>query len=120
VLPERGEVLLTRSVLYVHAIEGRREELVDRWTAIGTVDKSLQQEGCLSVELQVPQEDTSPILVTALWATRDAYQGWLDNPWRHEATRELGPLLAKPLEGELYDVRVAGGNSVVSATEPEA
>lgn len=106
-----------RSVLYLQARPGMREALVEVFRRIDVPGHALRQAGCLSVEVQVPPDEDGPILVTALWADRDAYQGWLDNPWRESSGAELAPFLAEETAaGVVYDVVLAGGDvSAVAA-----
>ncbi|MDP9364508.1 MAG: hypothetical protein M3Q10_09855 [Chloroflexota bacterium] len=54
--------------------------------------------------------------MTALWTDREAYDGWLANPWRAEATAAIEPLLAEEPRGSVYDVVLRAGNPAVAAT----
>ena len=85
-----------RSVLFHQAKPGMRDELVEVFRRIDIPSNALLQEGCLSVEVQVPPNEDGPLLVTALWTHRAAYDGWLANPWREYSGSELVPFL----EGE--------------------
>jgi quinol monooxygenase YgiN len=109
-----------RSVLYLQAKPGMREQLVEVFRRIDVPGHALQQEGCLSVEVQVPPDDDGPLLVTALWTHRAAYDGWLANPWREESGQELEPFLAEETHpGVVYDIVLAGGDvSAVAAGAP--
>ena len=80
----------TRSVLFLQAKPGMRDELVEVFRRIDIPGNALLQEGCLSVEVQVPPDEDGPLLVTALWTDRAAYNGWLANPWREYSGSELG------------------------------
>ena len=71
-----------RSVLFLQAKPGMRDALVEVFRRIDIPGNALLQEGCLSVEVQVPRDEDGPLLVTALWSHRAAYDGWLANPWR--------------------------------------
>jgi quinol monooxygenase YgiN len=102
--------MLARSVLSMQPREGLVEEVVTTFQRLGVPERAMQQEGCLSVELQVPVADDGPVIVTALWADRSKYDGWLNNPWRDESGEVLYALLTQPPTGVLYDVRVAAGN----------
>ncbi|MGH2614488.1 MAG: antibiotic biosynthesis monooxygenase family protein, partial [Thermomicrobiales bacterium] len=99
---------------------GMRDALVDVFRCLDVPGHALQQAGCLSVEVQVPLDDDGPILVTALWAARDAYDGWLANPWREYSGNELAPFLADETPaGIVYDIVLAGGDvSAVAAGAP--
>jgi quinol monooxygenase YgiN len=108
-----------RSVLFLQAKPGRRNVLVEVFRRIDIPGNALLQEGCLSVEVQVPPDDDGPLLVTALWTHRAAYDGWLCNPWREYSGSELAPFLAGESHGVVYDIALADGNvSAVAAGAP--
>jgi len=98
-----------------------RDELVEVFRRIDIPGNALLQEGCLSVEVQVPPNEDEPLLVTALWTDRAAYEGWLTNPWREYSASELTPFLAGESHGVVYDIVLAGGDvSAVAAGAPGA
>jgi quinol monooxygenase YgiN len=101
--------LLARSILFMQPREGCREALVDAFRRLDVPGQALRQDGCLSVELQVQPDESAPVLVTALWSDRSAYDGWLANPTRERASEELFALLTERPEGVVYDIRVAAG-----------
>jgi quinol monooxygenase YgiN len=108
-----------RSVLFLQAKPGMRDELVEVFRRIDILGNALLQEGCLSVEVQVPPDEDGPLLVTALWTHRAAYDGWLANPWREYSGSELAPFLAGESHGVVYDIVLAGGDvSAVGAGAP--
>jgi quinol monooxygenase YgiN len=104
-----------RSVLFLQAKPGMRNELVEVFRRIDIPGNALLQEGCLSVEVQVPPEEDGPLLVTALWIHRAAYDGWLANPWREYSGSELAPYLAGESHGVVYDIVLAGGDVSAAA-----
>jgi quinol monooxygenase YgiN len=104
--------MLARSLLYMQPVEGRRDEVIALFERLGVPERALQQDGCLSVELQVAPEEAAPILVTALWSDRTAYDGWLANPWRESVTPELEKLLTEPPAGTVYDIRLRAGSTI--------
>lgn len=104
--------MLARSLLYLRPLEGRRDELIALFERLGIPERALQQDGCLSVELQVVPDESEPVLVTALWSHRDAYDGWLANPWRESVQPELEALLTDQPEGTVYDIRLAAGGTI--------
>ena len=108
-----------RSVLFLQAKPGMRGELVEVFRRIDIPGNALRQDGCLSVEIQVPPDEDGPLLVTALWAERAAYDGWLANPWREYSGSELALFLAGESHGVVYDIVLAGGDgSAVAAGAP--
>src|SRR5215208_4739632 len=110
-----------RSVLFLQAKPGMRDELVEVFRRIDIPGNALRQEGCLSVEVQAPLDEDGPLLVTALWTHRAAYDGWLVNPWRESSGSELAPFLAGESHGVVYDIGLAGGDvSAVAAGAPRA
>lgn len=109
-----------RSVLFLQAKPGQRDALVDVFRRLDVPGHALQQEGCLSVEVQVSPDEDGPVLVTALWTHREAYDGWLANPWREYSGHELEPFLDGDFSGVVYDVVLAGGDvSAVAAEAPQ-
>jgi quinol monooxygenase YgiN len=93
-----------------------RDALVDVFRRIDIPGNALRQEGCLSVELQVSPDEDGPVMVTALWSHRAAYDGWLANPWREYSGSELAPFLNGESHGVVYDIVLAGGDiSAVAA-----
>ncbi len=105
-----------RSILFLQAKPGMRDALVDVFRRIDIPGNALRQEGCLSVEVHVPPDAEGPVLVTALWIRRQAYEGWLANPWREYSGSELAPFLDGESQGVVYDVVLAAGDvSAVAA-----
>jgi heme-degrading monooxygenase HmoA len=95
---------LTRSVLLIRAKPGRRGEIVELFTRLRVLERASEQEGFLGSELQVPVDDDEHVLVTATWASPEAYRGWLDNPVREEIGAELEPLVAAEPEPRVYTI----------------
>ena len=104
--------MLARSLLFMQPRDGRREDVVAAFERLRIPQTALAQDGCLSVELQVPPDEAAPVLVTALWSDRTKYDGWLASPNRAETREELFALLAEPPQGVVYDIRVAAGAPV--------
>src|SRR5215213_11975474 len=99
-----------RSVLFLQAKPGMRDELVEVFRRIDIPGNALLQEGCLSVEVQVPPDEEGPLLVTALWTHRAAYDGWLANPGREYSGSSLAPFLDGESHGVVYDIILASGD----------
>ncbi len=94
-------------MLYLQASPGRRDDLVATFERLEVTTRALTLDGCLSVEAQVPADPDGPMLVTASWAGRDAYQEWLDHPLRAGTDDEINALLARQPWGEVYDIVIA-------------
>ena len=110
-----------RSVLFLQAKSGMRESLVEVFRRLDIPGNALLQAGCLSVEVQVSPDADGPLLVTALWTDRGAYEGWLANPWREYAGGEIAPFLEGESTGVVYDIVLADGDvSAVAAGAPPA
>ena len=108
-----------RSVLFLQAKPGLRDELMEVFRRIAIPGHALLQEGGLSVEVQVPPDEDGPLLVTALWTHRAAYDGWLANSWREYSGSELAPFLDGERPGVVYDIVLADGDvSAVAAGAP--
>jgi heme-degrading monooxygenase HmoA len=95
---------MTRSLLYLHAKPGRRDDLVRLFERREILRVSSEQPGFLRAELQVPIDDDDHVLVTADWSSPAAYQGWLDNPVRESMREEMMALLTREPEGRVYQV----------------
>ena len=108
-----------RSVLFLQPKPGMRDRLVEVFRRIDIPGNALQQAGCRSVEVHVSPDAAGPVLVTALWDSREAYDGWLANPWREYSGSELEPFLEGESSGIVYDIVLAGGDvSAVAAGAP--
>lgn len=98
---------MIRSILYVHAKPGKITAVVEYYRRKRVLETSLEQPGCLAADIQVPVDADGPLLVTALWESSDAYQGWLGNPIRRLFSAELSELTEDDLgttSGALYEV----------------
>jgi heme-degrading monooxygenase HmoA len=103
-----------RSVLYLEPRGGDQGAIVDFYRGHDVLGRSIQQPGCLACELHVPRDGSGPILVTALWESPEAYQGWVDDPVRAEWAAALGELVeggfGPSTKGGIYDVVIATGS----------
>ena len=95
---------MTRSVLLIRAKPGCRDRLVALFSRLRVLEKASRQEGFIACEVQIPTDDDEHVLVTALWASPDAYRGWLENPVRDEMTEELQQLTAADPEPRVYEI----------------
>jgi heme-degrading monooxygenase HmoA len=100
---------MIRTVLYLEPRNGDGEAIADFYRRHEVLERACRQEGCLGAELQLPTSGAGPVLVTALWRDADAYQGWIDNPWRTANGDELAELVEdfeSGIKGELYEIAV--------------
>ena len=103
---------MVRSVLYVRPRSGKADAVVEFYKQKRVLETALEQQGCLSAEIQVPLSANEPLLVTALWESGQAYQGWIDNPVRRSFAGDLAELVDEDLanlRGGLYEVAHAVG-----------
>jgi heme-degrading monooxygenase HmoA len=101
---------MIRTLLYLEPHGGDGEAIAAFYRRHQVLERACEQEGCLGAELQLPTSGDGPVLVTAMWRDADAYQGWIDNPWRTANGEELAALVANfetGIKGELYEVAVA-------------
>lgn len=100
---------MIRTVLYLRPKGGAGEAVAEFYRRHGVLDRAVEQDGCVSAELQLPASGSGDVLVTATWRDAAAYQGWLDNPWRTQNGAELAELLEdfdSGVKGELYEIAV--------------
>ena len=104
---------MIRSVLYLEPKDGDYDAVVEFFRREDVLGRALSQRGCLGSELHVPTNGSGPILVTALWESEDAYQGWVANPVRAVTSEPLSRLLRSDLDastrGETYTVVLTAG-----------
>ncbi|MHB8470145.1 MAG: antibiotic biosynthesis monooxygenase family protein [Gaiellaceae bacterium] len=100
---------MIRSVLYLDPRGRDGNAIAEFYRRHRVLERACEQDGCLKAELQLPTSGTGAVLVTALWRDADAYQGWLDNPWRAASSDELAELVEDfdgTAKGELYEIVV--------------
>lgn len=68
------------------------------------LERSTSRPDCLSAEFHLPLTAGGPVLVTAHWASPEAYQAWLDDPWRIAAAARLRELVDQDFGASLYTV----------------
>jgi heme-degrading monooxygenase HmoA len=102
-----------RSVLYLTPRGGDGRPIVDFYRRHSVLDRAAEQDGCLGAQLQLPVTGSGDVLVTALWRDADAYQGWLDNPFRSANAEELAQLVDgfdDEVRGALYEIAIEAGS----------
>jgi heme-degrading monooxygenase HmoA len=78
---------------------------------------AVREAGCLTAEMQVPLSGNGPVLVTALWDSAEAYDGWRNHPVRATLAPEMERLTeaeAQPVGSGLYRVEIVAARAVTS------
>jgi hypothetical protein len=73
-----------RSFLILQPREGDYAALVRFFREHDVLGKAVQYAGAWSAEVHVPLSGRGPVVVTAVWDSADAYQGWRTHPIRAE------------------------------------
>lgn len=98
---------MIRTVLRLNPADGNAEAVIRYFREARVLERSAEVEGFISSELHVPLEG-GPLLVTATWESPEAYQRWIDHPFRPETTAALAPLLDQDLQastkGEMFSL----------------
>jgi len=113
-----------RSVLFLEPLGGDSRAIERFFVSEGVLEHASATPGFVAAELQLPLDRAAPAMVTALWASREAYRRWVDDPWR-AANAERGRSVFRAIEqpgggGSLYEVRISVGGSYPAADEPQS
>ena len=85
---------MIRTLLRMKVKPGRERDVAAIFEERRFGERAMAMPGCLGVELSmIPGAGT--MVSTALWASRQAYQGWLDSAGRADDIALLRPLLAE-------------------------
>jgi heme-degrading monooxygenase HmoA len=93
---------VVRSVLILHARQGRRDDVVALFARLGVLREASVVPGFVDAELHVADGDE--LLVTATWESAAAYDGWLESPVRERMRPELEELLVEPPVPRVYEL----------------
>jgi heme-degrading monooxygenase HmoA len=98
---------MVRSVLYLEPRAGDHDAVVDYYRRTRVLEDAAHVDGFVAAELQVPLGG-GPLLVTALWRDRHAYERWVGHPARARSAEGLTQLVEGGVEagsrGALYEV----------------
>src|SRR5271155_342425 len=96
------------SVLFLKPIDGDHGAIRKFFEEEQVLERASRKPGFLGSKLHSPVKGGEFTMVTALWASEDAYRGWVEDPWRAEnASRHVGVFEAMELTGgggSLYEV----------------
>jgi quinol monooxygenase YgiN len=99
---------MVRSVLYLRPRGGDYRAVVDYYARHAVLGRAASIDGCLGTELHIPNDESGPLLVTALWESEAAYGRWLQDDFRRESGVHLAALLEDAPQpgvgGALFDV----------------
>ena len=84
---------MIRSILHLRPTPGRSHDLLTYIVEQGIVSRALSLPGCLSAEVATSISDSQDVVVTGLWASMEAYEGWLRSPRRLQKGSGMLPLL---------------------------
>ena len=98
---------MIRTVIYLNPKGGNSQDLIDYFLNEKVLEHSSEVEGFISSELFLPK-DGGPMMVTATWDSPEAYQRWLDHPWRAASNLRIQEVLEDRIEvttsGEIYEL----------------
>lgn len=99
---------VVESVLFLKPTGGDHGAIKKFFEDEQVLERASRKPGFLGSKLYSPVNDGEYTMVRALWASEDAYRGWVDDPWRAEnAERHAGVFEAMELTGgggSLYEV----------------
>jgi heme-degrading monooxygenase HmoA len=115
---------MIRSVLYLRPVGGDQRAVEQFFEEEQVLLRAARTPGFVSAELHRPTDGGDLMLVTALWETPEAYQAWVDNPWR-AANAERAGAVFEPVEiegggGARYESVIAVSGSAASGRLPGA
>jgi len=102
-----------RSVLILQPRGGDYAELIAYFRDHDVLGQSVRHAGAISAEVQLPVGGSGPVLVTALWDSPAAYQGWRSHPVR----AEMGPAMERLVEDGPPPAIVSGVYEVVISAD---
>ncbi|CAN5220548.1 hypothetical protein BH09ACT1_BH09ACT1_17810 [soil metagenome] len=86
---------MIRTTLFLKTTAELADEVLAIYEREAILRSSIDLAGAISAELSVSTTDPGSIMITALWPSPEAYEGWLENAER----RRSSAILADALEG---------------------
>jgi heme-degrading monooxygenase HmoA len=86
---ETGSSMI-RTVLFLRPVSGDPSSIEQFFEEEQILERAARTPGFLSAELYRPTDGSELMLVTALWETDQAYQAWVDDPWRAANAQRAG------------------------------
>lgn len=112
------QALAILSVLYLYPKDDA-ETLLRHFKRKRILERAASKPGCLAAEFHVPLQAGEPVLVTALWESANAYQAWVEDPWRQAAAWRLNELLDQQFVGTSPGLLYSIAHAVVNGSKNE-
>lgn len=99
-----------RSLLVLQPRGGDAQVLVEFFRRKDVLGLAVREAGCWAAELHVPLDGRGPVVVTAVWDSSAAYEGWRCHPVRATFNADMQRLVeddAAPVGSGVYVVAVA-------------
>lgn len=90
---------MIRTTLTLRVASVEIDRVLDYFRNNQVLQYSLDHSDALASEISVATDGSGDVMVTALWPSLDAYQGWLSNPWRDASNDRLAVLLKDAVVG---------------------
>jgi hypothetical protein len=97
---------MIRTLLTLRVDPSRVDDVLTYYRERDVLQYSLDHSDAVASEISVSADGTGEMLVTALWPDAQAYQGWIDNPWRDASNVHLAELLrdAEVGAGRVFEI----------------
>jgi heme-degrading monooxygenase HmoA len=93
------------SLLRIPVRPGSEDAFVEAFARLRVFEHAGEAGGMRAARLLRPLgDDDTTFVVVAEWDSREAYQGWLENPLRERLRVEIEPLLAGEMSGGTFAV----------------
>lgn len=94
---------MTHSILTIPVRPGAEDAFVEAFFRLDVFGHAAQIPAFRGGELLRPRGAGEGFVVHARWDGPEGYQTWLEAPVRSRLTEEIGPYVAGPMTGRLYD-----------------
>jgi heme-degrading monooxygenase HmoA len=93
------EAQMFRTIIYLSPRNGDVQSVIDYFLGEDVLEHSAEVDGFISAEL-FQSTNGGPMMVTATWTSEDAYQRWIDHPWRIDSNTRINQVLEDRIESE--------------------
>ncbi|QPZ38137.1 antibiotic biosynthesis monooxygenase family protein [Paramicrobacterium chengjingii] len=84
---------MIRTILTFDVPLDRIDSILEAYEREQILQRAMEEAGGISTDIAVATDNSGRVLVTALWPDEEAYQRWVDNPFRAESNGRLGDLM---------------------------